>query len=80
MLYNLLCSRSLPDFMHIVGDEAYSPLAAECNNQILTPFSQHQLKSAIQLDSNNLQEWEARMQLPNAPCSASKSESIYWKM
>jgi hypothetical protein len=72
MLYNLLCSRSKPDFMHIVGDEAYSPLAAECNNQILTPFSWHQLNSARQLDSNNLKEWEARMQLPNAPCSASK--------
>jgi hypothetical protein len=80
MLYNLLRSRSLPDFMHIVGDEAYSPLAAECNNQILTPFSQHQLNSARQLDSNNLKEWEGRMQLPNAPCSASKPEPIYWKM
>jgi len=80
MLYNLLCSRSLPDFRHIVGDEAYSPLAAECNNQIMTPFSQHQLNSARKLDSNNLKEWEARMQLPNAPCSASKPEPIYWKM
>ena len=80
MLYNLLCSRSLPDFMHIVGDEAYSPLAAECNNQILTPFSWHQLNSARQLDSNNLKEWEATMQLPNAPCIASKPEPIYWKI
>ncbi len=80
MLYNLLCSRSLPDFMHIVGDEAYSPLASECNNQILIPFSQHQLNSARQLDSINLKEWESRMQLPNAPCNASKPEPIYWKM
>jgi hypothetical protein len=80
MLYNLLCSRSLPDFMHIVGDEAYSPLAAECKNQILTPISQHQLNSARQLYSNNLNEWEARMQLPNAPCIASKPEPIYWKI
>jgi hypothetical protein len=66
--------------MHIVGDEAYSPLAAECNNQILSPFSQHQLNSASQLDSNNLKELEARMQLPNAPCSSSKPVPIYWKM
>jgi len=66
--------------VHIVRDEAYSPLVAECNNQILTPFSQHQLNSARQLDSNNLKEWEARMQLPNAPCSASKPEPIYWNM
>ena len=56
MLYNLLRSKSLPDFMHIVADEAYSPLAAECNNQILTPFSQHQLNNAQQQDTNNLQE------------------------
>jgi hypothetical protein len=76
MLYNLLCSRSLPDFMHIVGDEAYSPLAAECNNQILTPFSQHQLNNARQLDCNNLKEWKVRMQLLNAPCSASKPEPM----
>jgi hypothetical protein len=66
--------------MHIVGDEHYSPLAAECDNQILTPFSQHQLNSARQQDSNNLKEWEARMQLPNAPCSESKPQPIYWKM
>jgi hypothetical protein len=80
ILYNLLCNRSLPDFMHIVGDEAYSPLAAECNNQILTPFRHHKLNSARQLVYNNLKEWEATMQLPNAPCSVSKPLPIYWKI
>jgi hypothetical protein len=65
--------------MQIVGDEAYLPLAVECNNQILTPFSQHQLNNARQQDSNNLKEWEVIMQLPNAPCSVSKPEPIYWK-
>ncbi len=44
ILYKLLCSKILPKFMHIAVDEAYSTLSVECNNSILTPFSQHQLK------------------------------------
>ncbi len=80
MIYNLLRSKSLPDFMHIIGDEAYSPLSAEFNHQILTPFSQHQLNSAKQQDANNLREREARLLLPNIPCTVPKPRPLYWKM
>lgn len=43
---NALCSKSLPDFIHIVGDEAYSPLAAEFNNQNFIPYSKNWLNRA----------------------------------
>jgi hypothetical protein len=40
-LFLLLKNKQLPHWMHIVGDEAYSLLSAECGGQILTPYSQH---------------------------------------
>jgi hypothetical protein len=47
--------------MHIVADEAYSSLSAECGGQILTLYSQHQLNTAKQKDGQNQQDWEDRM-------------------
>jgi len=35
----LMLNRQLPHWVHIVADEAYSSLSAECNGQILTPYS-----------------------------------------
>jgi hypothetical protein len=43
----------MPHWMPIIGDDAYSPLSAECNGQILTPYSQHQLNAAKQKDWKN---------------------------
>jgi hypothetical protein len=40
----------------IVADEALSPAATECNNQNLTPFSQHQLNAAKKQDKDNVHE------------------------
>jgi hypothetical protein len=45
-LYRLLKTKALPEWLHIAADEAYAPLSAEGNYQILTPHSQHQLNSA----------------------------------
>ncbi len=45
-LYKLLHEKKIPEYLHIVCDEAYSTLSAECNNQILTPYSSHQLNMA----------------------------------
>jgi hypothetical protein len=44
--------------MHIVADEAYLPLSAECGGQILMPFSQHQLNTAKKKDWQSQQGWE----------------------
>ncbi len=56
----MLKNRQLPYWVHIVADEAYSPLSAECSGQILTRYSQHQLNTAKQNDWQNLQDWEDR--------------------
>jgi hypothetical protein len=48
-----LKSQQLPHWMHIVTDEAYSPLSVECAGQILMPYSQHQLNAANQKDWQN---------------------------
>jgi len=56
----MLKNRQLPDWVHIISDEAYSPLSAECSGQILTRYSQHQLNTAKQNDWQNLQDWEDR--------------------
>ncbi len=45
-LFQLLKSKELPEGLHIIADEAYTLLSAECNCQILTPYSQHQLNLA----------------------------------
>jgi hypothetical protein len=55
-LFRLLKNQDLPHWMHIVADEAYSPLSVECNWQILMPYSQHQLNAAKQKDWQNLQD------------------------
>jgi dTDP-D-glucose 4,6-dehydratase len=52
-LFLLLKSQQLPHWMHIVTDEAYSPLSVECAGRILTPYSQHQLNLAKQKDWQN---------------------------
>ena len=65
--------------MHIVADEAYSPLSAECNFQILTPYSQHQLNAAKQRDWQNLQEWEERI-ANNPTLAIEKPKEEYWMM
>ncbi len=59
-IYSLLLSKQLPDWMHIISDEAYSPLSVKCNHQILTPFSQNQLNTAKKEDWRNLQDWQDR--------------------
>jgi hypothetical protein len=59
-IYSLLLSKQLPDWMHIISDEAYSPLSVKCNHQILTPFGQHQLNTAKKEDWQNLQDWQDR--------------------
>ena len=46
-LFHLLKTKQFLSWMHINADEAYSPLSAECNFQILTPYSQHQLLNAV---------------------------------
>jgi hypothetical protein len=58
-LFLMLKNRQLPYWVHIVADEAYSPLSAECSGQILTPYSQHQLKTTKQNEGQNLQDWGA---------------------
>jgi hypothetical protein len=78
-LFLMLKNRQLPHWVHIVADEAYSPLSAECNGQILTPYSQHQLNTAKQNDWQNLQDWEDRVaQDPNF--SMDKPVEEYWKL
>ena len=78
-LFNLLKSDQLPDWMHIVADEAYTPLSVECGGQLLTPYSQHQLNSAKAKDWQNLQEWKDRMAL-DANLALRKPVEEYWKM
>jgi hypothetical protein len=53
----ILQSRQLPEWLHIIADEAYSFVSVECNHQILTPFSKHQLNAVKKDDSQNLQDW-----------------------
>ena len=65
--------------MHIVADEAYSPLSAECNFQILTPYSQHQLNAAKKRDWQNLQEWEESI-ANNPTLAIEKPKEEYWMM
>jgi hypothetical protein len=78
-LFHLLKTKQLPSWMHIVADEAYSPLSAECNFQILTPYSQHQLNAAKQRDWQNLQEWEERI-ANNPTLAIEKPKEEYWMM
>jgi hypothetical protein len=59
-LFQALRSRAMPEWAHIVADEAYTPLSGECNFQIFTPYSQHKLNSAKSQDWQNLQDWLAR--------------------
>jgi hypothetical protein len=65
--------------MHIVADEAYSPLSVECNWQILTPYSQHQLNAVKQKDWQNLRDWEERI-ARDANLAVDKPVEDYWKM
>jgi len=78
-LFLLLRNQQLPHWMHIVADEAYSPLSMECNGQILMPFSQHQLNTAKQKDWQNLQDWEECMAQDGA-CTVDKPVEENWKM
>jgi len=78
-IYSLLRSNLLPDWMHIVADEAYSPLSVECGHQILTPFSQHQLNTAKKEDWQNLQDWQDRV-TENSSLNIEKPIPRYWKM
>ena len=78
-LFNMLKNKELPNWMHIVADEAYSPLSAECGGQILTPYSQHQLNSAKQRDWQNLQDWEQRMAY-DSTIAIEKPIEEYWLM
>jgi hypothetical protein len=57
-LFLLLKNKELPQWVHIVADEAYTPLFAECAGQILTPYSQHQLNTAKHNDWQYQQDWE----------------------
>jgi hypothetical protein len=57
-LFTLLKNQQWPHWMHIVADEAYSPLSTECSGQILIPYCQHLLKAAKQMDWQNQQNWE----------------------
>jgi hypothetical protein len=69
-LYRMLRDKQVPDHFHIIGDEAYSALAAECNDQFLTPFSNNQLQSAKARDVEALHLWNERKRLEpdyNAP-------------
>jgi hypothetical protein len=50
-LFNALKEKMLPEYIHVVADEAYSALAAECNGQILTPHSIHQLNAVKKKDN-----------------------------
>jgi hypothetical protein len=78
-LFLLLQSRQLPEWLHIIADEAYSPLSVECNHQILTPFSKHQLNAAKKDDWQNLQDWHDRIsESPNL--DVMKPTPKYWKM
>ena len=65
--------------MHIVADEAYTPLSVEYGGRISTPYSQHQLNSAKAKDWQNLQEWKDRMAL-DANLALRKPVEEYWKM
>jgi hypothetical protein len=78
-LFRLLKDQDLPHWMHIVADEAYSPLSAECNWQIVTPYSQHQLNAANEKDWQNLQDWEERI-ASNPNLTVDKPVEDYWKM
>jgi hypothetical protein len=78
-LFLLLKNKELPHWAHIVADEAYTPLSAECGGQILTPYSQHQQNTAKHNDWQNQQDWEDRVaQDPNL--SVDKPVEEYWKM
>jgi len=78
-LFQALRSRAMPEWAHIVADEAYTPLSGECNFQILTPYSQHQLNSAKSQDWQNLQDWLARRK-ENPLFTGPKPVPQYWKM
>jgi len=44
-LNKVLHQKMLPEFLHIVCGEAYSALSVKHNNQIITPYSSHQLNT-----------------------------------
>ena len=78
-LFHMLKTQQFLSWMHIVEDEAYSPLSVECNFQILTPYSQHQLNAAKQRDRQNLQDWEERV-ANNGNSVIEKPKEKYWMM
>ncbi len=78
-LFQALRSRTMTEWAHIIADEAYTPLSGECNFQILTPYSQHQLNSAKSQDWQNLQDWLARRK-ENPLFTGPKPVPQYWKM
>jgi hypothetical protein len=78
-LYLLLQSNQLPNGIHIISDEAYSPLSVECNHQILTPFSQHELNTAKKEDWQNMQDWQDQV-TENPGLNTEKPIPCYWKM
>jgi hypothetical protein len=61
-LFNALKKKMLPEYIHIVADEAYSALAAEFNGQILTPYSIHQLNAVKKIDDENQVEYFQHLQ------------------
>jgi hypothetical protein len=69
----------LPEYIHIVADEAYSALAAECNGQILTPYSIHQLNAVKKKDDENQIDYFQRVQ-HNPALIVPRPVSKYWKM
>jgi len=78
-LFRLLKNRDLPHWLHIVADEAYSPLSVECNWQILMPYGQHQLNAVKQKAWQILQAWEEWIARdPNL--AVDKPVEDYWKM
>jgi hypothetical protein len=78
-LFNALKEKMLPEYIHIVADEAYSALAAECNGQILTPYSIHQLNAVKKKDDENQIDYFQRVQ-HNPALIVPRPVSKYWKM
>jgi DDE superfamily endonuclease len=60
-LYNHLCSKTFPSYIHIVADAAYSGASAEGNNQIMTPYSGQQLMAANANDKTLRAAWEQQI-------------------
>jgi hypothetical protein len=78
-LFLLLKNQQLPHWMYTIGDEAYSPLSAECNGQILTPYSQHQLNAVKQNYWQNRQDWEECI-ANDGDLAVDKPVEDYWKI